>query len=207
MIQFQQKALFVCHNDGRIEPLDVQDLVRCLAADPQSGALELDPSILEKVVESIVQHFRNELKREHVPLGEFIQLAQTLLMAFAGSAVPKRAPLVELDLFETARRCGIGFELEFFSELRRFVAGRSAASTCAGKSTPKQMRDSPSQTTKEATSNAHLQIVGLRRCAKYLLGRRRWSKRCSEMRDEIVEYIRKEATRNGADDLCLVVLS
>ena len=105
----------------------------------------------------------------------------------------------------SARRCK---KLEFFSEIRRFLTERTCGDNLV------KAGDSPDDSSPMAKGKAgasavdvSLQITGLRRCAKFLSGRRRWSKRCSEMRDEIVARIRQEALRTGARDLAMVVLS
>lgn len=209
MIRLHSCALIVCYPDGHREPLDIHDLVEHLAADADFSATGFDPWVLEKVVESVVHHLRTDLQREQVLLAEFMEWIQTLLASYLQeSAAPGAdAPLRKLDLFETARRCGTGFELEFFSEVRQFLIRQALRPDMPhGLVAPPpegKIADAHSTNGRKAS----LQITGLRRCAKFLSGRHRWSKRCSEMRDEILDYIRREAARTGAPHLALLVLS
>ena len=209
MIRLHSSALIVCYPDGHREPLDVHDLVEHLAADADFAINGLDPWVLEKVVESVVHHLRIDLQRDQVLLAEFLQWMQTLLDGYLQeAAVSGQDDLPrKLDLFETARRCGTGFELEFFSKVRQFLIRQSLRPGAA----PDAVGSSATQVIPAVNPNrerkAALQITGLRRCAKFLSGRRRWSKRCSETRDEILDYIRCEAARTGASDFALLVLS
>ena len=111
----------VCYNDGRVEPLNVHDLVATLAAESTSGELGLQPWIVDKAVESLVRYFREEGRRDRVTLAEFTQTAQVLLASFFKEVTRHESNGQQLDLFAAARCCGPGFELEFFREIRSFL--------------------------------------------------------------------------------------
>ncbi len=186
MIQFHRHALMVCHENGRIEPLLIEDLVAHLARDAEPEPLEIEPWVLEIMVESVICHFQEELQRPQVSLKEFMDVTRTLLESLSQEVIRKNQHAFQLDLLETARRCGTGFELEFFSEIRRFFARNVAGSS-------KRER--------------RLCITGLRHCAKFLSGRSRWGKRCAEVRDEIVAFIREEATRMSSGNVIFAIRS
>lgn len=200
MIQFHSHALIVCHDNGRMEPLDVHGLVELLAASSQSAVSSLDPWVFEKVIESVVHHFREDLHRDQVPLVEFVEWIQTLLDGYSKEAGTddKDGVVGKLDLFETVRRYGTGFELEFFLDIRHFLVEKSKRTSHEKVSLPEMIDEGKRRS---------LQITGLRQCAKFLSGRQRWSKRCAETRDEIVAYIREEMAHTGVQNLALIVLS
>jgi hypothetical protein len=195
MIQLQNQALIICYEDGRMEPLHLDDLIAHLTANSDLPSV-LDPWLMEKIVESIIHHFRNELQRDRVPLVEFISLTKKLLEGFFREAMQNGQSPLQLDLFETARNCGNGFELEFFSEIRKFL--QQFVHNISTRKT---------EESEEAKNKQLFRITGLRRCAKYLSGRQRWSKNCSQVRDEILDFIRAEAAKVESSDFSLAVLS
>ncbi len=111
MIQLRHKTLIVCYGNGRSEPLDIPDLVARVTGESEISLSVLEPWVLEKVIESVIFHFREDLQRDRVPLAEFILLTKSLLESFFKEIIEKNAHLFHLDLFTTAQRCGNGFEL------------------------------------------------------------------------------------------------
>jgi hypothetical protein len=198
MIQLHHQALLVECYDGKIQPLDMQEFVRELVGENPIPSAALEPWMIERVVESIANHFHQDLKRDVISFSEILDVAKVLLESFFHENIEKQKHLVRLDLFEIARRCGTGFELEFYSEIRRFLATGTPSSS-------NQTR--LGEPSKGSSLNRAVHITGLRRCAKFLSGRRRWSKRCAQLRDEIVSFIRDEASRAGDLNLALAVLS
>jgi hypothetical protein len=196
MIQLQEQALIICHEDGRMEPIHLNDLITQLTADSELPGI-LDPWILEKIVESIIHHFRYELQKEFVPLTEFIALTKQLLESFFREALEKGQSFLQLDLFETARNCGNGFELEFYNVVRRSL--QQYLESSFAQKLKVEMEESKNRCT--------FRITGLRQCAKFLSGQQRWSKNCSEVSDEIIAFIRAEVAKTDAPDLSLAVLS
>jgi hypothetical protein len=203
MIQLHQHALYISYDDGRMEPIDIRDLIQRLAADPLIASKSFQPWILEKVVESIFYHFREELQRDKIAFSELESLARTLLESFLLEAMPQSRGFFRLDLFDVAARYGTGFELEFYNEVKRFLFEKVQYS-CGSERLPSYGQE---LTSLEPAKQPILQITGLRRCSKYLSGRRRWSKRSSKVRDEILAYIRQEAARAGTTELAIAVLS
>jgi len=202
MIQLHHHALMVCHENGRIEPLLIEDLVARLARDAEPDPMEIEPWVLEIMVESVICHFQEELQRPQVSLKEFMDVTRTLLKSLSQEVIRKNQHAFQLDLLETARRCGTGFELEFFSEIRRFFARSAAGSSGCNPSGPFSLAGE-----EEEKRERTLCITGLRHCAKFLSGRSRWGKRCAEVRDEIVAFIREEATRMSSGKVIFAIRS
>ena len=201
MIQLHHDAIVVCHPDGRVEPLAIQDLVECLGADTKAKALMLDPDLLQQIIESVVRYFRNDLQRDTVSFPEFMALARKLVKNFFEEVLKNDHDPLQLDLFETARGCGAAFELEFYLEIKRFLKRKT---NLAQSETIHSVNQSPSPLSE---NDLPLRITGLRRCAKFLAGRRRWCKSSSKMQNEIVHYIRQEAIHTGARNMVLAILS
>src|SRR3989338_9273866 len=117
MIQLHQNALLVCCHDGKIEPIHIQDLLDRLLRENEIAVLKLQPWILEKMVESIFYHFRDELNRDRIAFNELVDLARLLLESFFQEVVQKDIGFSKINLFDVASRCGMRFELEFFVEI------------------------------------------------------------------------------------------
>ncbi len=210
MITLHHQSLLVCFADGHIEPLNLHDLVEHLARDFPRERADLPPWIVEGAVESLIRHFRENAKRNSVSLGEFIKTANALLVSFIHETLDDRGNERQLDLFATAQCCGSGFELEFFMAIRRFLGQRdhrAKSSSGLPASAASEGGASVQPDDFHQKNVSALRFTSLRRCAKFLAGRRRWGKRCSQVRDEIVAVIRQEAARNRGRDLAVTVLS
>lgn len=183
MSSSHDKVLVICYEDGRQESVSIKDLLEGLVLD--DNLAKLQPWVLEQIIESIFYYFKNDLKRESVSHTDFISLIHNLQESFCQHTQQKS--LSQLDLFDVAKTCGSAFELEFFSRIREFLSAKTSIS-----------------------SPYHLppiELTGLRKCCKFLAGRQRWSKRCAEIRDEIVGFIRTEASKRNVDQLSLSVIS
>jgi hypothetical protein len=182
MIRLNEHALLMCYPDGRVEPLDLSQLVCEIAGQNQSLASKLEPWMVEHVVQSIVHYIRNEMKKETVTLQDFIDLSRELLAHFSTSgAKPKSTAEAVCDLYQLAQRAGTGFELRFYDILRDHI--------------------------QKASTNGSDSYVftGLRRCVKFLAGHQRWRNRCRVINDEIVEFIRETLGRAATEDVRLSV--
>jgi hypothetical protein len=182
MNESHDKVLVICYEDGRQEPVSIKDLLEGLVMDKDLAKLQ--PWVLEQIIESIFSYFKNDLKRESVSHTDFISLIRNLQKSFYQHTNQNQR---QLNLFDVAKTCGSAFELEFFSRIREFLTSKT--------SPPSPYQQPP------------IELTGLRQCCKFLAGRQRWSKRCAEVRDEIVNYIRTEAAKCNADELSLSVIS
>ena len=165
--------------DGRVEPLDLSQLVGEIVGQNESFASKLEPWMVEHVVQSIVHYIRHEMKKETVTLQDFIDLSRELINHFA-SPKGKRSEAV-CDLYQLAQRAGYGFELHFYDILRDHI--------------------------EKASNNGSESYVftGLRRCVKFLAGHQRWRNRCRLINDEIVEFIRVTLGRMATENVRLSV--
>jgi len=202
MIALHHQALLIFFADGHIEPLNMHDLVVHLAHDFPKAGDRLQPWVVEKAVESLIRHFRADSRREYVSLGEFVKTAHALLDSFVRETMNGAEEKGQLDLFATARGCGFGFELEFFAEIRRFFSQKAGRVESDAFALPDGQNGSAPE-----ESVRPIRVTGLHRCAKFLAGRCRWSKRCSQVRDEIVSFIREELACASSGRLSVSILS
>lgn len=146
----------------------------------------LDPELLRHAAASVFHYFKTELARETVTVGEFAGALEKVLrhLGFtlrAGELVESRA-VMATDLGRLAREAGDSRELFFFPRLR------DALRT--------QLRQSPRL----------LRFRGLRGCVKQLAGARRWSRRCEQLREQIVEYLRGCLSAEPEPNDCALVV-
>ncbi len=182
MIRLNEHALLMCYPDGRVEPLDLSQLVCEIAGQNDSLGSKLEPWMVEQIVNSIAHYIRHEMKKETVTLQDFIDLSRELLTHFAApSPMAGNASEAVCDLYQLAQRAGYGFELRFYDILRDHI--------------------------QKASSNGSESYVfiGLRRCVKFLAGHQRWRNRCRLINDEIVDFIRETLGRRAMDGVRLSV--
>jgi len=182
MIRLNEHALLMCYPDGRVEPLDLSQLVSEIAGQNDSFASKLEPWMVEHVVNSIVHYIRHEMKKETVTLQDFIDLSRELINHFAAPpSTPSKTAEAICDLYQLVQKAGYGFELHFYDILRDHI--------------------------EKASSNGSESYVfiGLRRCVKFLAGHQRWRNRCRLINDEIVDFIRETLGRNVTDNVRMSV--
>jgi hypothetical protein len=131
----------------------------------------LDPEFLRHAAHAVFHYFRRDQGRQTVSVGEFAEALEKVLRGFtlttesgsgSGSSV-----MSELDLCRLAEESGDGCELFFFPRLRDELRN--------------QLTQSPRV----------LRFHGLRCCVKRLTGARRWSGRCRDLEERIVEFLRE----------------
>jgi hypothetical protein len=169
MIQLRQDCLALSLPSGEAILCNVQAVaVEIIGA----AAHQMDPALIEQAAVGVLHYFKKHLERESVSLSEFsLALEQALqrlgLDCHANAPLPEpQTRVAEVDLRLLADVPGQGLELALFAGLR--AALRS------------QLLSAP-------------QLVhchGLRDCVKQTLGARRWDRRCRQLRDQIVVYLR-----------------
>lgn len=147
----------------------------------------LNSEVLRHAAASVFHYFKNELCRETVTVGEFTGALEKVLhnLGFtirAGALESCSQEILESDLCLIARESCNGLELFFFPRLRDELRA--------------QLRQSPRV----------LRFRGLRGCVKQLAGARRWSVRCEQLRDQIVEYLRQCLTAEPEQNDCALVV-
>jgi hypothetical protein len=131
----------------------------------------IDSELLQHVTAAVVYYFKEELGRCSVTVGEFAEALELVLRQF-GLSIRSPQPgesstsVIVSDLRQLASESGKGFELVFFPRLRSELQ--------------KNLTGSPRV----------LRFHGLRGCVKQLAGAQRWSARCQELSDQIVDFLR-----------------
>jgi hypothetical protein len=151
-----------------------------------SGGM-LDPEVLRHAAASVFHYFKEELRRETVTVGEFAVALEKVLRKLgfiirAGGIEPRAPDANETDLGRLARESADSLELFFFPRLRDELRS--------------QLQRSPRL----------VRFRGLRGCAKQLAGARRWTGRCEQMRENIVEYLRNCLTADTERHGCALVV-
>jgi hypothetical protein len=162
--------------DGEQIPCSAEWVTLELMGD---GAAWVDPNIVQNASAAVLHYFKHELNRDFVSVGEFAVALEKVLRGFgltvyadheSPSAVTAESReercVLEADLREVASSAGKGFELMFVPHLRDEVKSK--------------LDQSPHV----------LRFHGLRGCVKQLTGTARWTARCQNLNDQIVDYLR-----------------
>ncbi len=149
---------------------------------------KLDHELVQNAAHAVLHFFRFEEQRTMVTIGEFAEtLAKVLrdlgLQVTTDADLPAtETRLIEADLRTMASEMAQGFELVFFQRLRD------------------ELR------THLGSSPHIVRFNGLRSCVKEIVGARRWTGRCQQLHDQIVEYLRAcLSAESGAAGCALVV--
>jgi len=147
----------------------------------------LDTETLRHAAASVFHYFKAELGRERVTIGEF-SMALEKVLHHLGFIIHAHEPaqdrsISNTDLIRLAGEAGgSSLELFFFPRLRDELRVRLSQS-------PRVVR-----------------FHGLRGCVKQLAGARRWSNRCEQLQDQIVEFLRGCLTAETAQTECALVV-
>jgi hypothetical protein len=168
MIALASECLVFRLDNGESVPLSVDMVSVELVGE---SAPLFDPEYVTQAANAVFFYFKQELGRQSVSVGEFTLALETALRGFKLSeeslAQALEEPgLVRADLCELAGESGVGCELVFFPRLRNELRAH--------------LRQDPRV----------VQFQGLRSCVKLLTGAQRWSGRCQELNDRIVEFLR-----------------
>ena len=167
MIELRRDCLYVQQTSGETIPCSAEQISVELAG-PWVGLV--DPETIRQAAAAVLHHFKHDLGRDFVTLGEF---GKALAKALRGlgldldlADVVAAGEIAKIDLRELASASGKAYELGFFPRMR-----------CS-------LRDSLAMTPKA------VHFHGLQGCVKQLLGMRRRSQRCKRMEDQIVNFLR-----------------
>ena len=161
------------------------EMISVELSDGAGGLFEQD--FVEHAAASVFHYFKNHLRRKTVSMAEFASAFESVLHALglkldAGQVAVKTMSEGVKDLRLLAQEAGAGCELIFFPRLRASVREQA-------QSAPQLIR-----------------FHGLRGCVKRLLGAQRWSPRCEEFRDQIVEFLRRSVSIEAAGDSCALLV-
>jgi len=169
--------LFQLHN-GESVPCS-PDMIAVEIVGEANGLL--DNETLRHAAASVFHYFKAELGRETVTIGEF-SLALEKVLHHLGYTIRAHDSISESDLVRLAGGTADSLELFFFPRLRDDLRIR--------------LRQSPRV----------VRFHGLRGCVKQLTGARRWSHRCEQLQDQIVEYLRGCLTAETEQNDCALVV-
>jgi hypothetical protein len=185
MIALQSECLLFQLTNGESVPCSAEMISIELVG---GGDGPFDPEVLRHAAASVFHYFKNELCRETVTVGEFAGALEKVMrdLGFAIRATSARTSepqeVMETDLDLMARESNDSLELFFFPRLRNELRA--------------QLRQSPRV----------LRFRGLRGCVKQLAGAQRWSGRCEQLQDQIVEYLRQCLTAESEPTDCALVV-
>lgn len=185
MIALRSNCLVFQLSNGESVPCSA-DMIAVEVIGEANGLL--DPEVLRHAAASVFHYFKVELGREVVTIGEFSMALEKALYHLgysihAHAAGTETRDVSDTDLGRLADESGGSLELLFFPRLRDELRVR--------------LRNSPRL----------VRFRGLRGCVKQLAGARRWTPRCEQLQDQIVEYLRGCLTAETAQqqDCSLVV--
>ena len=189
MIQLKADCLMFQTSDGEQIPCSAEWITLELMGE---GAAWIDPAVVHNASAAVLHYFKHELSRDFVSVGEFAVALERVLRGFGLSVYADSEPagasaeekcVLESDLREMASAAGKGFELIFFPNLREEMKSKMELS-------PQMVR-----------------FHGLRGCVKQLAGTERWTRRCQNLNDQIVDFLRNcWQTERGRRSCALVVL-
>lgn len=168
MIALHSECLVFRLNNGESVPCSA-DMIAVEIVGEGNGLL--DSETLRHAAAGVFHYFKTELDREVVTIGEFSLALEKALHHLGYSIHAQSAPTAndevsDADLVLLASETGGSLELLFFPRLRDELRVR--------------LRNSPKV----------VRFRGLRGCVKQLAGARRWTNRCEELQDQIVDYLR-----------------
>ncbi len=188
MIQPANDVIFVRFENGRAEPLALEELAARIAEN--EGPTVVQPWVAEQLAHAIFHYLRTELKRDWVSGRELfwilraavdglVRARQSYPRLFEGTA----RPVVETDLHNLAIQCGGGFELAFFDKLGGLVADI------------------------ERQHPAVIRFTRLRPCVKTIVGAQLWSRSCQRLSEEILAFVRGRIGKAGTLQTSLLLIS
>ena len=188
MIRLRHDCLEFKTSDGEIVPCSAQEMTIELMGE---AVAQLDEEIIQNAALGVLHFFKEEKGQTTVTVGEFSQALELALRALGLNMKADAPPLppastpprvADADLRALAREAEEGFELMFFSRLRA------------------ELRDKLGQAPQV------VRFRGLRGCVKQLTGAKRWSGRCQDCSDQIVEYLRTCLSAEPAAASCALVV-
>lgn len=170
MIQLRPDCLWVEKDQGNTIACSAEQITIELMGGAAEG---LDKEMVRQAAAGVLHYFKVDQGKEFVTVGEFAAALAKVLNGFgldiqsADLVEGVASQVVTLDLGKIARDCGKDFEMAFFVRLRESLRTSLA--------------DSPKA----------LQFQGLRTCVKELAGARRWCARCTQLQEQIIQFLRE----------------
>lgn len=185
MIQLNPDCVVLELESGNTLPCSVELMTVELLGETASW---IDPEILRNINQAVILYLRDELGKHLVSFQEFSEVLEQVLKGFGfdlalpRSAVTKSGGVEKTNIADWLGRKDQGFELMMFQRLRKELS--------------KKLSNEPPGV---------LWIHGLRECVKNQLGARRWSRKCQDLNDQLISFIRECFDRSAHSDCSLVV--
>jgi hypothetical protein len=183
MILLRPDCLVFKTSSGENIPCSAQQVTLELLGDAVN---QMDEQVVQDAAHAVLHYFRTELDRTVVTIGEFAETLAKVLRSLGlevqTSAADAGRQVVDSDL----RPLVIGndgvCELVFFQMLRAELRNHLEGA-------PRIVR-----------------FNGLRCCVKEMVGARRWTQRCQNLSDQIVDYLRDCFTVEAGGSGCALVV-
>jgi len=185
MIQLNPDCVLLELDSGNTLPTSVELMTLELLGETASW---IDPEILKNINQAVILYLRDELGKHLISFHEFAEVLEQVLRGFGlekSLVAPLEKPVSHVEKTNIADWLGRkehGFELMMFQRLRKELS--------------KKLTQEPP---------CVLWIHGLRECVKSHLGARRWSRKCQDLNDQMVSFIRECFDRNANAGCSLVV--
>lgn len=184
MIQLAESCLMFHTVNGDNIPYSAESICVELIGD---AASMFDPDVVKHAAAAVLHYYRDELQQEAVTVAEFTLALEKVLRGFklkqGGDHIEDFTPrLAHADLTKLVAESNEASSLFFFPRLRDELQ------------------------THLKTSPQIVTFKGIRDCVKKLEGAQRWSGRCQNMQDQIVDYLRCCLARDGSGNSCALVV-
>ena len=183
MTQLKKDCLIFQTNCGQQIPCSAEWVTLELIGD---AADLVDQELIRHAAAAVLHYFKHELHRQFVTVAEFAAALERALRAVGLSlfaeADPASLRVLDSQLPELMKSAGQSGELFFFPHLRQELKRQLGAS-------PQLVR-----------------FNGLRPCVKRLAGVHRWSPRCQDLSDQIVDYMRTCLRSDLQSQACTLVV-
>jgi hypothetical protein len=140
--------------------------------------------LAEHVAESILCFLTGCYDKPAITISELNEIIRSALQAIGHGEIALKYetldPPCEISLFELAAEAGPGYELAFFQLLKD------------------RMRPMLSR------RSSNINVLGLQNCVRVLQSVKTWSRSCSELRNEIVDFLRAQLEKDKPDVLLTI---
>ncbi len=185
MIQLNPDCVVLELNDGNSLPCSVELMTVDLLGENASW---IDPAILKNINQAVILYLREELGKHLVSFQEYAEVLEQVMKGFGfdfslntpTNASPTQVEKTDISDWLGRKECG--FELMMFQRLRKELS--------------RKLTEQPPGV---------LWIHGLRKCVKNHLGARRWSRKCQDLNDQMISFIRECFDRNAQPDCSLIL--
>ena len=182
MILLRPDCLVFKTSSGENIPCSAQQVTLELLGDAVN---QIDEELVQSAAHAVLHYFRTELDRTVVTIGEFAETLARVLRNLGLEVQTSGADIghvVDTDLRPLAIGKDGVCELVFFQMLRAELRNHLE------------------------TAPQVVRFNGLRCCVKQMVGARRWTQRCQQLNDQIVDYLRDCFSVEAGGTACALVV-